>query len=169
MNTYLFFINVNFNSEISNRLHKDEKLKVKFEVDTSPALGFNIESKWIIEPEFASINVLDDASLFAGKIHAILCRTYKNNVKGRDYYDFMHFIRKGTKPNLVYLKNKLIQSGKIAIDDPFDIDDVKALLIKKIDIVNFDDIRKDAQRFLIENEDLSQYSKELFYDCIRRI
>jgi len=32
--------------------------------------------------------VFDPASLFAGKIHALLCREY---LKGRDWYDFVWY------------------------------------------------------------------------------
>ena len=109
LNTYQTFINLKINDEITSLLHKDENIKVKFEIDLNPAIGFNVESKWIDMPEFANIIVLDEPSLFAGKLHAIICRNYKNTVKGRDYYDFLFYIRKRVKPNLNYLKNKLIK------------------------------------------------------------
>ena len=94
LNTYQTLIKLKVNSNLTKYLHKDELMKVKFKVDCYPSFGFNVESKWLDNPEYASVNVLDLPSLFAGKIHAILCRTYKNNVKGRDYYDFLFFIRK---------------------------------------------------------------------------
>ena len=76
-------------------------------------------------PEFANVIVLDESSLFAGKLHAIICRNYKNTVKGRDYYDFLFYIRKRVKPNLNYLRNKLIESGNIKENEKFDIDTLK--------------------------------------------
>ena len=85
LNTYQTFISFNIDERLTSRLHKDELIKVKFEVDCNPPLGFNVESKWITEPELASINVLDIESLFSGKLHAILCRNYKNTVKGKMY------------------------------------------------------------------------------------
>ena len=84
LNTYQTFISLNLNDQLTNVLHKNEILKVKFEVDCNPSLEFNVESKWLSNPEFAIVNVLDLESLFAGKLHAILCRNYKNNIKGRD-------------------------------------------------------------------------------------
>ena len=100
LNTYQTFISLKMDSNLLNLLHKDEVIKVKFEVDCNPALGFTKESRWIDMPEFASISVLDESSLFSGKLHAILCRTYKNNVKGRDYYDFLFYMSKKIKPNI---------------------------------------------------------------------
>lgn len=169
LNTDQAFISLNIDKALTEILHTDEALKVKFEVDTDPALGFTVESKWITSPEIAIVNTLDLESLFAGKLHAILCRQYKNRVKGRDYYDFLFFINKGVKPNLLYLRNKLIQSGKIAEGDAFDLDVLKEMLLKRFNEVDFNSIRQDAQRFTIKNEDLSLYCKELFIDCLNRI
>lgn len=112
LNTYQTFISLNLNENIISTFHKDEVLKVKFEIDCNPTLGFNIENKWLDVPEFASVAILDESSLFSGKIHAILCRNYKNTVKGRDYYDFLFYIQNRVKPNMKYLKNKLIESKK---------------------------------------------------------
>lgn len=169
LNTYQTFINLKINDEITSLLHKDENIKVKFEIDLNPAIGFNVESKWIDMPEFANIIVLDEPSLFAGKLHAIICRNYKNTVKGRDYYDFLFYIRKRVKPNLNYLKNKLIESGKIKENDKFDLDTLKVMLKDRFEAVDFNQVKTDAERFVFNNEDLSYYSKELFVDMINRL
>lgn len=169
LNTYQTFINLKINDEIASLLHKDENIKVKFEVDLNPAIGFNVESKRIDMPEFANIIVLDEPSLFAGKLHAIICRNYKNTVKGRDYYDFLFYIRKRVKPNLNYLKNKLIESGKIKENDKFDLDTLKVMLKDRFEAVDFNQVKTDAERFVFNNEDLSYYSKELFVDMINKL
>jgi len=169
LNTYQTFINLKINDEITSLLHKDENIKVKFEIDLNPAIGFNVESKWIDMPEFANIIVLDEPSLFAGKLHAIICRNYKNTVKGRDYYDFLFYIRKRVKPNLNYLKNKLIESGKIKENDKFDLDTLKVMLKDRFEAVDFNQVKTDAERFVFNNEDLSYYSKELFVDMINKL
>lgn len=169
LNTYQTIINLKFDANMSNRLHKDEVIKVKFEVDCNPALGFKTESRWVDLPEFASISVLDESSLFAGKLHAILCRTYKNNVKGRDYYDFLFYISKRVSPNLEYLKNKLIDTEKINEDDDFNIEILKEMLLEKFNSIDFNQVKIDASKFLFKNEDLSFYSKELFIDMLNRL
>ena len=169
LNTYEALITLKKSSEIIREIHKDEKLKIKFEVDTEPALGFITETKWIDLPEFAPIVVLDLPSLFAGKIHAIISRNYKNNVKGRDYYDFLFFIKKKVKPNLKYLREKLIGSKVICETEDFDIDVAKKILKERIAVTDFDQVRYDIKRFLIEQEDLSFYSKELFLAMIERL
>ncbi len=169
INTYQTFINLKMNSELTKLLHKDEVIKVKFEIDCEPALGFTTENKWIDMPEFAPVIVLDEASLFAGKIHAILCRNYKNTVKGRDYYDFLFYVRRGISPNLNYLRNKLINSGKVNEKDTFNIEVLKEMLIKRFEQVDFEQVKNDTERFIINNEDLSTYSKDLFVQMAMKI
>ena len=169
LSTYQTFISLNIDDKITKKLHKDEILKVKFEVDCTPSFGFNIESKWITDPELAAVNVLDIESLFAGKLHAILCRSYKGTVKGRDYYDFIFYINKRVKPNLQYLRNKLIESKKISENDEFNMDVLKNMLHERFNQIDFNQVRSDAQRFVMKNEDLSLYCKELFIDCINRM
>jgi predicted nucleotidyltransferase component of viral defense system len=169
INTYQTFINLKMNSELTKLLHKDEVIKVKFEIDCEPALGFTTENKWIDMPEFAPVIVLDEASLFAGKLHAILCRNYKNTVKGRDYYDFLFYVRRGISPNLNYLRNKLINTGKINEKDTFNIEVLKEMLIKRFEQVDFEQVKNDTERFIINNEDLSTYSKDLFIQMAKKI
>lgn len=169
LNTYETFINLKMDGGILNLLHKDEAIKVKFEVDTNPALGFLTENKWIDLPEFAPIVTLDMPSLFAGKIHAILCRNYKNRVKGRDYYDFLFYIQKRIKPNMVYLRNKLIESGRLKSDERFDEEILKNLLLDRFTTIDYEEVKREASRFLSHSEDLSYYSKDLFIATLDKI
>lgn len=169
INTYQTFIDLKINDEIASILHKDENIKVKFEIDLNPALGFNVENKWLDTPEFANVIVLDEPSLFAGKLHAIICRNYKNTVKGRDYYDFLFYIKKRIKPNLQYLKNKLIESNKLKEEEDFDLNVLKQMLISRFEIVDFNQVKRDAERFVFNNEDLSYYSRELFIDMVKKL
>ena len=62
---------------------KSEPFKVKFEVDTSPALGFDTEAKPFFWPHPFSVTTCDLPSLFAGKLHATFCRARISNEKGR--------------------------------------------------------------------------------------
>lgn len=169
LNTYQTFITFNIDENLVSKLHRDELIKVKLEIDCNPPLGFKVESKWITEPELASVSVLNIESLFSGKLHAILCRNYKNTVKGRDFYDFIFYINKKVKPNLDYLKNKLIESNKIDKDEEFNIDILKKMLIERFEQVDFKQIRDDARKFVMKNENLSFYCKELFIDLVNRM
>lgn len=169
LNTYQTFIKLKVDDKLVKLLHKEELIKVKFEIDCNPALGFNIENKYLNMLEFANVAVLDKESLFAGKLHAILCRNYKNTVKGRDYYDFLFYIQKRVKPNLIYLRNKLIESHKLNENDEFNIEILKIMLKDRFSNVDFDQAKNDAEHFVFKKEDLSYYSKELFIDMVDKI
>ena len=169
LNTYQTLIKLKVDENLLKILHKDEVMKVKFEVDCNPSLGFDNEIRWLDLPEFASVSVLDQPSLFAGKIHAILCRSYKNNVKGRDYYDFLFYMRQKIKPNMNYLRNKLIETQKLKENDYFDINVLKNMLMEKIESIDFNQVKNDAQKFIFKNENLEYFSKELFVDMIKRL
>ena len=157
INTYETFISLRIDSSITNLLHKNEVLKVKFEVDTNPPLGFDVQTVWLDSPEYAPIAVLDLPSLFSGKIHAVLCRKYKNNVKGRDYYDLLFYIRKHVSPNLVYLRNRLLESNVINRDNEFNIEILKKMLKDRIKDINFDMVKEDASKFIFKGESIDMY------------
>ncbi len=44
----------------------------------------------------AAVRIFDLASLFAGKLHALMCRNY---LKGRDWYDFIWYTARRTPVN----------------------------------------------------------------------
>ena len=69
-------------------------MKIKFEVDTDPPLGFATEEKLLIQPYSFYVKCFSLPDLFAGKMHALLFRKWKNRVKGRDWFDFEWYVRR---------------------------------------------------------------------------
>lgn len=61
--------------------HKDEKISIKIEIDTNPRGGGREEVTLYNSIFMFYVLHFDLASLFAGKLHALLCREY---TKGRD-------------------------------------------------------------------------------------
>jgi len=64
-------------------------LKVKIEVDTEPPTGFTTSTRYLLQPIPFAVRSYSLPDLFAGKMHALLFRRWKNRVKGRDWYDFV--------------------------------------------------------------------------------
>ena len=127
-----------------------QKIKIKVEIDTNPPEGANRVVEYIEFPEDFSIASYDLPSLMSGKIHALLCRPYP---KGRDWFDFLWYISNKVSPNLIFLENALFQQGpwkekKINVDMLF----IKQELLNKISSLNFDEIRDDAQKFLMKEQ-----------------
>ena len=153
------------NNEVDNVI-KDQTIKIKFEIDTDNPKGGVVETKYRLLPAPYEIKVFDEPTLFAGKIHAILCREYKNRIKGRDYYDYLFYCAKGTKINLEYLENKLKNSNKISNDIKLDLPSLKKMLQERFASVDYNLARKDVSSFITDQESLSLWSKELFISTL---
>lgn len=150
------------NKESHSYDHILKDLKVKFEVDINPPAGATYDALYKLLPCPHQIKLYDKSSLFAGKIHAILCRTWKTRVKGRDLYDYIFFLASDTSVNLELLRNKLLQSNYINEDEKLDIFGVKRLLINKFNEINYDEAKDDVKPFIKNVEVLDLWSKEFF-------
>ena len=150
-------------SDDAKKVVSNQKIKIKFEIDTDNPEGGTTEYRYKMLPAPYEIQIFDEATLFAGKIHAILCRNYKNHVKGRDYYDYLFYIGKGSKFNLKYLENKLKNTGsKIDENDSLTLDKVKALLKERFLTTDYKTAKEDVSNFIMDKENVSIWKKELF-------
>lgn len=154
-------------NHVYDKLLKD--LKIKFEVDINPPIGATYEYKYKLLPSPHEIRLYDKESLFAGKIHAILCRGWKIRTKGRDLYDYIFFLANNTKVNVELVKNKLIESNYIDKNDKFDINILKELLIEKFGQINYNDSKEDVIPFIKNVEFLDIWSKEFFISITEKI
>ena len=139
-----------------------ETIKVKFEVDTNPPDGAAFENKFRLLPSPYSIQLYDMPSLFAGKIHAVICRAWKNRIKGRDLYDYVFYLSKSTPVNLYHLKCRLAQSGVIENDAPFTISDLKAMLYDRFDSIDYANAKLDVRPFIKDTASLDVWSADFF-------
>ena len=89
--------------------HRSEVLAVKIEVDTNPPVGAVLTTTVIRRHVILQLQHHDRASLFAGKMHAVLQRPY---IKGRDLYDLLWYLSDPDwpPPNLTMLNNALQQT-----------------------------------------------------------
>lgn len=149
-------------NDLVTGINKNEKVKIKFEIDTMPAGLATYETKYRLLPLPYSIKLYDEASLFSGKIHAVICRSWKSRVKGRDLYDYVFYLTRNTKFNLDHLREKLIESHYISQEDKFDVNFVKALLIARFNEIDFNDAKKDVLPFIKDTSILDIWSKEFF-------
>lgn len=140
----------------------NELIKIKLEVDTDPPEGATFEHKLRMLPSPYQVNLYDLSSLFAGKIHAVLCRAWKNRVKGRDLYDFVFYTSVGAPVNMMLLKNKLVDSGVINASDAFDEEMLKAMLYERFDTIDFDQAKEDVADFLKDRSSLGLWTADYF-------
>lgn len=157
------------NEENHKYNHMLKNIKIKFEVDINPPSGATYEEKYKLLPSPHQIKIYDKESLFAGKIHAILCRNWKTRTKGRDLYDYIFFLANNTKVNLELVKNKLIESNYINANDKFSIDDLKNLLINKFKEIDYIEAKDDVIPFIKNTESLNIWSSEFFISITKEL
>ena len=150
------------NDDISSGVSTNEGIKIKFEVDTDPPKGAGYESKYSLLPTPHKVLLYDLPSLFAGKIHAVLCRGWKDRIKGRDLYDFVFYLRKGAALNVEHLRQRLIQSGVLSDHDRLSIDYVKQMLYKKFESIDYENAKADVFDFIKDKSVLDIWSAEFF-------
>ena len=143
-------------------------IKIKMEVDTEPPLGFDTEEKLLLKPFSFYVKCFSLQDLFAGKMHALLFRKWKNRVKGRDWFDLEWYIQKGIPLNLAHLQIRAEQSGDWN-EGSLGRDELMKILETKINSVSFNSIREDIVKFIPDAKVLNIWSKDYFKDLIKNI
>ncbi|MFA6568582.1 MAG: nucleotidyl transferase AbiEii/AbiGii toxin family protein [Victivallales bacterium] len=145
------------------------KIRIKLEIDTNPPPGSETEIKYLDFPFVSSVTVQDKPSLFAGKVHALLCREY---IKGRDWYDFLWYTSQRVKINCKFLASALKQQGSWKGQDiDVNMDWCMAELEKAIKSIDWKTTAEDVRRFVrvAEQPSLNLWSKELFLAQLGKI
>lgn len=168
-NTLMLFLQFFPNDDESRHIVGNQKIKIKFEIDVDNPSGGRTEIKYQLLPSPYEVRVFDESTLFAGKIHAIICRDYKNHVKGRDYYDYLFYCGKGTKINLLYLENKLKNTKVLKENETLTLNKVKEMLENKFNNVDYESAKEDVSNFITNKDSLSIWSKELFLSTLDKI
>ena len=153
-----------------NGVNPDAVVKIKFEIDTNPPEGAEYQYMYSINPTPYRAKLYDVPSLFAGKVHAVLCRDYKNRVKGRDFFDYIWYLQRGSKLNLLHLQKRMEQSGKWNSGEELTMERLKELLYERFAHVDFGSARADVERFLTahDRESLAVWGEEFFRDVTER-
>ena len=166
-NTLMLMMSFFPKSEDAKKVVSNQKIKIKFEVDIDNPSGGTTEFRYKMLPAPYEVQIFDEATLFAGKIHAILCREYKHHVKGRDYYDYLFYIGKESKLNLKYLENKLKNTGGVLADsETLTLEKVKELLKTKFESTDYESAKQDVANFISDKDSLKLWKKELFISTL---
>ncbi|MCD4751109.1 MAG: nucleotidyl transferase AbiEii/AbiGii toxin family protein [Thermoanaerobaculales bacterium] len=168
-NTREQLLSIDATEEMVAAFHGRRQLKIKIEVDTDPPPGFSTETKFMLQPIPFSVKVYDQPSLFAGKMHAVLCRSWRTRVKGRDWYDLVWYVARGTQLDLAHLEARMRQSGHYNDDASLDEKTFRLRLAKKIEELDIGGARSDVERFLTDSSAVSVWSREFFSAVADRI
>ena len=144
-------------------------LKVKIEVDTDPPTGFTTLTRYLLQPIPFAVRSYSLPDLFAGKMHALLFRRWKNRVKGRDWYDFVWYAANHPQLNLAHLEQRMRQTGHWSGDLPLSPAAFRELLSDSIDRLDVDQARNDVAPFVKDQQALALWSHDFFRDVARRV
>jgi predicted nucleotidyltransferase component of viral defense system len=155
--------------ELLRAIPKGQILRIKLEVDTDPPPGFATQTRYLLQPIPFSVRAFALPDLFAGKMHAILCRRWKSRVKGRDWYDLVWYAANHPELHLYHLEQRMRQTGDWKEDAPLTSERFKDLLIHAINSLDLEQVRKEVEPFVKNPEALSIWSQEFFLDIVPRI
>ena len=142
-------------------LSQKPSIKIKLEVDTQPPLLFETENKLLIKPFSFYVNCFTLPYLFAGKMHALLFRKWKERVKGRDWYDLDWYIKKGVPVNLEHLAERARESGDWR-EPSLTKEQLHHLLIERIRSLDMNRVKEDVIRFIPNPQELDIWSPNYF-------
>ena len=128
-----------------------------------------MEIKYLDFPFVSSVTVQDKPSLFAGKVHALLCREY---IKGRDWYDFLWYTSQGISINYQFLASALMQQGPWRGQDiDINLEWCMTEFEKAIRSIDWKATAEDVRRFVrvAEQPSLELWSKELFLAQLEKL
>lgn len=136
----------------------EKSIKIKIEVDTSPPLKFSTEQKLLLLPSSFMTRCFTLPDLFAGKMHALVYRSWKNRVKGRDWYDFEFYIRHGVSLNYTHLRERI----RTFNGEDIDFDEFKIKLKERLANTDIGQVKADVLPFVKNPNDLDLWSNEYF-------
>jgi predicted nucleotidyltransferase component of viral defense system len=165
-NTQLNLLHIGAPADLARRLPQSQKLQIKLEMDIEPPPKATTEVRTQLLPTPYQVRLYDLPSLFAGKLHAVLCRGWKSRVKGRDFYDFVWYVGRNIQPNLEHLEARMRQSGHWdggAITRQVLAD----LLRERFSGIDFKQAAEEVRVFLPDPRELQLWSRE-FFDGLNR-
>lgn len=168
-NTYKELIVIEAMEELLRDLHPAKKLKIKLEVDIDPPDGFTVETQYVLQPIPFSVRVYSLPDLFAGKLHAILCRRWKTRIKGRDWYDLVWYCGRYPEIRLQHLEKRMRQTGDYSGDDPLTPGIMLSLLHEAVERLNVEKAREEVARYVRDQRSLEVWSRDFFNKVVGKI
>jgi predicted nucleotidyltransferase component of viral defense system len=168
-NTLENMIAIELPEELTQSYHVGKQLKIKFEVDINPPPLAKYEVKTLLNPIPFQVKLYQPSSLFAGKCHALLCRKWKNRIKGRDFYDFLWYVGKKVPLDLKHLQARMIQSEHLKPSEVFSAKDFQKKLKERFAEVDYNLAKADVAPFIVDPDALNLWSESFFINFIKDV
>lgn len=147
------------NTDVYDVMFQTEKsIKIKIEVDTYPPLNFKTEQKLLLQPYSFMTRCFTLPDLLSGKIHALVYRTWKNRVKGRDWYDFEWYVRHNIPLDFAHLAERCKQFN----DEDITLEQFKEKLKERLSTADIKQVKEDVLPFVRNPKELDIWSNDYF-------
>lgn len=147
------------NTDVYDVTFQTEKaIRIKIEVDTCPPMNFNTEQKLLLQPHSFMTRCYTLPDLFAGKMHALVYRSWKNRVKGRDWYDFEWYVRHNVLLDFAHLAERCKQFNNEDITP----EQFKDKLKERLRTTDIKQVKEDVLPFVRNPKELDIWSNDYF-------
>lgn len=147
------------NTDVYDLSFQTEKsIRVKIEVDTIPPLKFTTEQRLLLQPKSFMTRCVTLPDLFAGKMHALAFRVWKNRIKGRDWYDFEWYVRNGIPLDWNHLQERIRQFN----GQEMTLEEFKTTLRERLSGTDINRVKEDVLPFLNNPGELDIWSNDYF-------
>lgn len=151
------------NTDVYDVTFRAEKsIKIKIEVDTCPPLNFQTEQKLLLQPYSFMARCFTLPDLFAGKMHALVYRAWKNRVKGRDWYDFEWYVRHNIPLDFDHLAERCKKFNNEDITPEL----FKEKLIERLSTTDIKQVKEDVLPFVRNPKELEIWSNDYFVQLV---
>jgi|WetSurMetagenome_2_1015567.scaffolds.fasta_scaffold00773_3 predicted nucleotidyltransferase component of viral defense system len=148
---------------------RERLLKVRLEVDVCPAPGFNTTPGYLLAPLPFQVRCYSLADLHASKMHAVLCRRWRNRVKGRDWFDMVWFAANHPQLHLAHLDQKMRQSGDLRPAEILTEELFRSKISMAIEKLDVNAARREVEPFVTDYASLQVWSSDFFRAVAARI
>lgn len=169
VNTRKQMLAIEFDKGLIQQIPKNQQIKIKLEIDTDPPPGFSTSTRYLLLPIPFAVRAYSLPDLFAGKMHAVLCREWKSRIKGRDWYDFVWFAANHPEMHLSHLEQRMRQTGHWKGASKLSPVEFQKKLSHRISQIDIDQARKEVEPFIKDPHSIALWSKEFFLDVASRI
>lgn len=168
-NTLSMLLSIHEKTKIKG-IHPEQKIQIKLEVDIDPpSLHLPLENKLVKNPVPFYVSTYAIVDLFAGKMHAALCRNWKKRIKGRDWYDVIWYIQNGTPVNLTHLRERMKQTKHLGADEQFGEKELVERIHAKIDDIDWELAKSDIAMFIPDKHKLTLWAAPFFHDLMAHL
>lgn len=136
----------------------DKSIKIKIEVDTCPPMKFQTEQKLLLQPQAFMTRCFTLPDLFAGKMHALVYRAWKNRVKGRDWYDFVWYVSNNVPLDFEHLAERAREFNGEELDKASFLVKLK----ERLATADISQVKSDVLPFIRDPRELDLWSNDFF-------